>query len=819
MVLAADFDEARALFRSGQYAEVAARAQKELNDQPYSEKWSFLLAQSFWTVGRYADARAVVTNLLGQDSRSIRLRWLARVVFASHGDPARGKQMLQEIADLVARSPWSYREPADVVVYGRALLAAGVEPRLVLDRLFEAVKKAHPDEREVYLAIGDLALEKRDFPLAARTFQEGLAKTPADADLHYGLARSYLLNETPLIMAALTSALKHNSNHLGALLLLADHALSAENYAQAEHWLDRVRAVNPWHPEAWAYEAVMAHLRNQAEREQAARDKALQFWPNNPRVPQLIGSKLSLKYRFAEGAEQQRLALRFDRHYLPAKEQLAQDLLRLGEEDEGWRLAQEVRDQDAYNVTALNLVTLRDTMTRFQTLTNDHFLVRMTPLEARLYGPQVLELLEQARARLGPKYGVAVAAPTRVEVFAEQKDFAVRTFGLPEDHGFLGVCFGRVITANGPAARPGRPFNWQAMLWHEFAHVVTLQLTRNRLPRWLSEGVSVYEERQASPAWGEQITPAYREMILGQELTPIAHLSEAFLAPRSPRHLQFAYHQSSLVVQFVVEQFGFDRLVAILRDLGAGTELNAALAKHTLPLAELEQRFAAYAQQTARNFGPGLDWEKPPPALAGDAASADTLRWAKLHPTNYWLLTQRAQTLVEARHWAEAKPLLEQLVALCPQSQGADSLWSLLAATHRALHETNDERRVLSRWVELDDTAVEACRRLMELAAEAQDWPAVVQSARRYLAINPLVAVPYRFLAAAAAETAETPTAIAAGRALLELDPPNPAEVHFQLARQLHRAGEPAARRHLLLALEEAPRHRDALQLLLQFSR
>jgi hypothetical protein len=51
---------------------------------------------------------------------------------------------------------------------------------------------------------------------------------------------------------------------------------------------------------------------------------------------------------------------------------------------------------------------------------------------------------------------------------------------------------------------------------------------------------------------------------------------------------------------------------------------------------------------------------------------------------------------------------------------------------------------------------------------------------------------------------------------LLQLDPPNPAEVHFKLARLLYRTGEPSARRHVLRALEEAPRYRAALGLLLE---
>ena len=817
---AAEIEEARQFYQSGRYAETVALAEKEFQEQPYSEKWSLLLAQGLWTVGRYAEARAVVTNMLGQESRSIRLRWLAREVFASNGEPEKAGPMLREIIEWVSQWPSAYRDPADVVVYGRALLAAGVEPRLVLDRVFEAIKKADPDERNSYLAIGELALEKHDFALAAKSFQEGLGKLPADADLHYGLARAYAPSEPALMLASLETALKHNSNHVGALLLLTEHAIDAESYGEAEKSLDHVRTINPWHPEAWAYAAVLAQLQNQPDRERTAWEQALRFWRTNPRVPHLIGRKLSLKYRFSEGAAQQRQALQFDPRYLPAKEQLAQDLLRLGEDDEGWRLAEEVRQQDAYNVTALNLVTLRDTMARFGTMTNRHFVVRMTPREQRLYGPQALALLEQARDRLGAKYGLEVKSPVHVEVFPEQKDFAVRTFGMPENHGYLGVCFGRVVTANSPAARPGRPFNWQAMLWHEFCHVVTLQLTHNKMPRWLSEGLSVYEERQANPAWGEQLSPAYRGMILGGELTPVARLSAAFLAPASARHLQFAYYQSSLVVEFLVERFGLERLTAILRDLGQGSDINAAITKHTAPMPEFERDFQAYARRTAHQLGPGLDWDKPPAdALpAGNDGSAWEV-WAKAHPTNFWVLTQQGQRLIEAKQWTEAKPVLQRLVDLYPHSVGADGAWSMLASAHRALGETNEERRALGRWAEQDDAATGAYLRLMELGNAAGDWQAVVQNARRYLAVNPLVPVPYRFLAHAARQLNDTRAAIESGRALLELDPPNPAEVHFQLAQQLRRAGDTEARRHLLLALEEAPRYRNALQLLLELER
>jgi hypothetical protein len=53
---------------------------------------------------------------------------------------------------------------------------------------------------------------------------------------------------------------------------------------------------------------------------------------------------------------------------------------------------------------------------------------------------------------------------------------------------------------------------------------------------------------------------------------------------------------------------------------------------------------------------------------------------------------------------------------------------------------------------------------------------------------------------------------------LLELDPPDIAETHFRLAELLHTVGDPSARRHVLQALEEAPRYPAALRLLLEIN-
>ena len=857
---AAGLEEAQNQYLSGDYRGCVASIEKEIQDGAGGEERYLLLSKALLASGRYPEALKSMTNALRQEPDSIRLRWQAREVFLGNGEPERAGQMADEIVQRVSSDPRTYRDPASLVVFGQAALLKNADPKRVLDQLFDAARKADPKLREVYLAGGELALEKHDFALAAKKFEEGLKQLPEDADLHYGLARAYAPSDQALMAASLEAALERNSNHVGSLLLLAERAIDAEEYPEADRLLEHVKLINEWQPEAWAYRAVLAHLRNLPAAETSAREAGLKFWPANPQVDYFIGLKLSQKYRFAEGAGHQRQALQFDPEYLPAKAQLAQDLLRLGEETEGWKLAQQVQKEDGYDVEAYNLVNLHQTMGKFATVTNEDFLIRMSAREAALYGSQVLELLTRARSNLCAKYGMELKRPTIVEIFPEQKDFAVRTFGMPGNPGYLGVCFGTVVTANSPAVQHGHPINWQAVLWHEFCHVVTLQMTRNKMPRWLSEGISVYEESQANPSWGQHMKPDYREMALGDELTPVSRLSAAFLSPKSEHHLQFAYYESSLVVEFLVKRYGLEKLKAILRELSEGVEINQALARHIAAarnegeqkvtgskesdaaselkkangaeddaMEEFENEFAEFARERAENLAPGLDWEKPEsekdaaphphqrkPPTRTDEESWEA--WAKTRPTNFWVMTRQAEQMVEEKQWPEVKIVAQRLLDLYPDFTGPDSPYRMLAAAHRALGETNAEREVLGKFAERDDEAADAYQRLMELGAVARDWPAVAQNARRYLAVNPLLASPYRFLAEASEQTGDTRGAITAYGALLELEPSDPAEVHFRLAELLHRVGDPSARRHVLQALEDAPRFQDALRLLLKIN-
>ena len=816
---AAPADDVQKQILAGNYADAIQQAQNALRVSPADESLQILLVRGLLTVGRYADANAAVANALVKIPQSIRLRWIGREAALANGQRDVAARMANEIRQYVASRSYMYRDPADLVVFGDVALLLGADPKDVMDKVLATAQDLNPALRDVYLAKGDLALEKNDFDLAAKAYQAGLKQFPDDPDFHCGLAKAYASGDRASMLTEVDAALKLNPKHVPSLLLAADNAIDAEDYESADKVLDEVLAVNPWQPEAWAYKAVLAHLQNESATEKVRRNNGLRYWPTDPVVDWLIGKKLAQKYRFAEAVPCERQALLFDSTYLPAKEELANDLLRLGQESEGWQLAEEVHLKDDYDVEAYNLSTLHDAMAKYATLTNGDFVVRMTTSEARVYGPRVLDLLGRARKKLTEKYGVELVRPTYVEIFGDQKDFAVRTFGVPDIGGFLGVCFGRVVTANGPAANSAHPSNWETVLWHEFCHVVTLQITENKMPRWLSEGISVYEESQADASWGMHMNPLYREMIVDGEMTPIADLSGAFLVPKNFLHLQFAYYESSLFVEFIINRYGLNQLKAILQDLGGGTEINKAIAAHTEPLADLEKEFSAYASSKADQLAPGLDWKRPDSELLEPEAQQKFADWARQHPENYWALRMESHDLVEAKKYSEAKTVLERFIQLYPDQTGPDSAYLQLAAVHRESGETESERIVLARLAELDDNATDAYLRLMELARVAKDWPAEEHYAEKFIAVNPLVAPPYRYLAEAAEELGNPATAIASHRTELLLNPTNPSEVHFQLARLLHSTNDPEARRQVLQALEDAPRYREALALLLDIDR
>jgi tetratricopeptide (TPR) repeat protein len=355
------------------------------------------------------------------------------------------------------------------------------------------------------------------------------------------------------------------------------------------------------------------------------------------------------------------------------------------------------------------------------------------------------------------------------------------------------------------------------VLWHEFCHVVTLEKTKNRMPRWLSEGISVYEERQRDPAWGEAMTPIYREMLLAEDLTPASDLSAAFLSPPSPIHLQFAYYESSLVVEFLVEQYGLDAVKRILDDLGNGLAINDALIRSVGSLQKLDGQFADYARKQAEGFGSEADWSRE--EMPEDPSPEELVAWVDRHPTSYWGLRRLGEAYVAAGQFEKAKTTLQQLQSLKTATGERGDPLELLSRVYHQLGDAVAEREALQEIISLSSDALPALRRLIEMAREEQEWEEILEYAQEITSINPLL--PEGHLAMAeAAEMLDRPREVLRSlSAISQMDPVDPAGIDYRIASSYAELNQlDRAKHHVLRALEEAPRFRDAHRLLLELS-
>ena len=185
------------------------------------------------------------------------------------------------------------------------------------------------------------------------------------------------------------------------------------------------------------------------------------------------------------------------------------------------------------------------------------------------------------------------------------------------------------------------------------------------------------------------------------------------------------------------------------------------------------------------------------------------------NPNNYYLLVEHSRQLIQAEKWEEAIESLNKVLDHFPNQPGNEVAPRLLAQAFRGQGDLENEIRVLREIADFDHEAPDVYLRLIALDTADEKWDAVHQNIQRVLAVNPLIPQPYRHLARTSEALGEPAKAIGAYRTLIQLDPADPADVHFQLARLLHDQSNPEAHAHVIKALEEAPRYRDAYRLLL----
>lgn len=826
------------LYRAGRYDDAIAALQPATD--PGSRR---LLVRVLLEVGRYEDAEQAalngrpadavpveLANVLGEALYARGRRTEAEAAFArAAASPA--DDALQARLNL-AIAKWERGARADALsdfdafidLYndGRAASAQDLtavatavsylgvrDPQLFHDavRAYEEAGRLDPSYARPRLLEGELFLEKYSSTEASALFREVLAINPRHPRALLGLARAKAFDGSNEALALVDSSLAVNPAAPAAHAFRAQLLLALEDYDGAAAEVERALAANPASLEALAVLGAVHFLRGDSRAHEDARRRALGLDPHHGAFDATVAEMAVQHRRYAEAVELARRAVALDSTAWSAHALIGLTELRLGNLDAARSSLDLAFRGDPYNVWVKNTLDLLDTYPQYVTRATDRFELFLHGDEADVLQLYMAELSEEAYDQLARRYGTQPQPPVRVEVYPSHADFSVRSVGLA-GLGALGIAFGNILALDSPAARDPGEFNWGSTLWHEIAHAVTLAASKHRVPRWLTEGISVLEERRARPGWGEDVSLDFLVALKRDQILPVSELNAGFVRPTYPEQIMHAYYQASLVAELIESEYGERALRDMLRAYGAGRTHEQVLRDvlRTEPSA-FDALFDRYLRSRFERQLAAIDVSRRSPSEHGSVEVGG----------DFVAALRAAKAALDAGELDVARRDAERARAMFPEYGGANSPHLLLFEIHTGTGDTAAAIAALRSHVDRRESDYDSHIALADLLERTGDSRGAADILERAMYIHPYDAAVHERMAGIYAATGQHAKAVRERRAVVALNPVNRADALYRLAAALLDAGNrQEARRQVLRALEIAPNFADAQELLLR---
>ena len=786
----------RSLIAVGKYDEAENTVRRATSAPKGAQLWT-TLGEVLHERGKNADAeQAFLRARSAHAADSLPAALNVAILHYERGDRDRAMQEFDHFIDVYNGAGAAGLSAADLKAVAIACRYLGAtSPQLFKDALkaFDrAVQEGSdtPEGDDARLALGEMFLEKYNSADAQTTFDELLGTNPNDPRALLGAARRRFFDGTSGADSLVQRALKVNPNYPEAHVFAAVLHLDLEEYADAAREVDRALLVNPTLSEALAVRAAVRYLVGDTTGFETAKRQALAV---NPRDAELYNTLAELSARvrqYKEAADFARQAVALDAKSWRGFGLLGMNELRLGQMPLGKKDLETSFKGDPYNVWIKNTLDLLDTFKNYDEIKTDHFVFMIEKDESALLEPYVAELAEAAYSRFASTYKYTPPPPIRIEVYRSHADFSVRTVGLA-GLGALGVSFGTTLAFDSPAAKDAGPFNWGSTVWHELAHTFTLGSTGHRIPRWLSEGLSVYEEHRARPGWGFDVTPGFLDAYRKRKLVPVSRMNDGFMHPAYPEQVMFSYYQASLVCDLIARDYGEPAIERMLQAYKAGQTTDEVF-KSALKtdIGAFDRKFDAYLRDRFATPLAGLD--------------------------EYRTTMATARRLVEGGQVDAAVAPLEHAKTLFPRYGGDDSPTWHLAQIYLKRGDTRRAAEELKQVVASNEANYAAQMALADALQKLGDNKGAAASLAAALYINPFELPVHQRLAELAKATGDVRMVVRERRAVVALAPVDRPEALYQLAVAYREAGDTAAARHTVLrALEDAPNFEKAQTLLL----
>ncbi len=426
-----------------------------------------------------------------------------------------------------------------------------------------------------------------------------LRHNPNVADLRLRVAESHFSRwRSGLGWKELNEALKLNPNHPEALAYRAVQCLYTDQYENARKDYEAALKVNPHHEESLAAKALHGAMLGLEDVRTDATKQMLAVNPNPARFYEIIADGMSDRFRYVEALPLYDKAVEANPKLWTAHRGKGMALMNMGDDVNGRKLLKTAFDNDPLrnNMRTINLLTLLESYKHFERYESPdgRWRLLLHKSEARVLRDLYIQHLDAAWESMVRKYDFKPRTPITVEAFHVHADFEVRTLGITGLPA-LGACFGQLITLDSPSARPPGTYNWASTLRHEMDHVFQLQISNGQVPRWLAEGLSVYEEKSTRPEWERHMEDQLFMHYHMDDIPPVSRFNEWF---RDGSKVLFAYYLGNVMLEFIDKKLGGMGAVREMLELFGQKKTPGEVFKAALEMEpeEFDRRFREYVR-------------------------------------------------------------------------------------------------------------------------------------------------------------------------------------------------------------------------------
>jgi tetratricopeptide (TPR) repeat protein len=660
------------------------------------------------------------------------------------------------------------------------------------DDVLKIITKANPRNAEAFIAWGDLYAEKYNEPEAIDIYRDALKIDPNLPEAHIGIARGLTSTEPERGFTEYEKAMAANPNYPEGHLLNAEQSIDSEQFGKALQEINKALEVNPKSTEALSMLASISFLQNKTDDFNKYVKQVLEINPFYSKLYDTIADNAVSLRLYKEAVGFARKALEINPKDWDAMSILGVNLTRIGEEDEGKAALEASFKGDSFNQMSYNNLNLIDSLEHFVRFDTPHFKVKLHEKEVAVMRPYVAELLEKAYNTLTEKYGFKPEGPINFEMYPDHEDFAVRTLGLPGIPA-LGVCFGKLFVMDSPSARNPDTFSWGSTLWHEFAHVITLQMTDHKIPRWFSEGLSVYEERKGFPGWGDDLKMDYLSAIKAKKLLPTAELNEGFIRPKFENQVLVSYYQASLICDYIEQKFGFPAIKKMLLLYKQGKSTAEVFQEALgLPLDQFDTEFFKWVDDKVK----GIDIK------------------------SFTALMSSGEEAVAKGDTDKAIEIFTKSIEMYPEYTDDHNAYEPLAEQYLKKGDKKAAIDTYKKFMTYSETGFKASLKLSDLLLEAGDPAGARQALDAAMYIRPMDLEEHQKLGDLLLNQKQYAAAVREFEAMIALSAPDKAGTYYKLAESNFGQGNrDAARTNVRKALEIAPSYEPAQELLLKIVR